>query len=203
MEWIILNHQDNIRQTLIFLHGLGADGNDFAPIIPEFNLRSDTKIMLPTAPARPITANGGYVMNGWYDIVDFSFQNPDVAGLKQTVEALRPTVEAEKALGRKVIIGGFSQGGAVAYHLGTRHSVDGIVALSTYLIDDNTPAGKIPVLIQHGTHDDIVPYRLAKSASQRLTELGYNIQFDDYEMGHHLCNQQISDLSAWFNQHGF
>lgn len=203
MEWIILNDKNETRQTLIFLHGLGADGNDFAPIMPELNLRPDTKIMLPTAPIIPITVNGGYRMHGWYDIVDFSFQNPDLVGMKATVQALLPTVEAEQALGRKVIIGGFSQGGAVAYYLGTRYGVDGIIALSTYLIDDNTPAGKIPVLIQHGTHDDIVPYRLAKSASQRLTELGYNIQFDDYEMGHHLCNQQISDLSAWFNQQGF
>ncbi len=196
--------------TVIWLHGLGADGNDFAPIVEQMRLPSAMAIrfIFPHAPSMPVTVNGGFVMPAWYDILEMQIDRKiDVPGLLASVVAIGAFVDRELArgiAGKRLVIAGFSQGGAVAYHLALSHPtpLGGLLAMSTYLatadiLDYNPANKKIPIKIQHGTHDPVVPEALGRKAAARLTSEGYQVSYQNYPMEHSVCPQQISDISEW------
>lgn len=197
--------------SVIWLHGLGADGNDFAPIVPVLNLpeRAAVRFIFPHAPSIPVTVNGGMVMPAWYDVLDMQIERRiDTEGLLLSVAAIDRFVQREidRGIGEnKIIIAGFSQGGAVAYHLAlTRpRPFGGLLAMSTYCatcdqIHDHAPHTGMAIEIHHGMHDPVVPERLGREARAFLEEHGYAPVYRTYPMEHNVCNEQIGDISAWF-----
>ena len=196
--------------AVIWLHGLGADGNDFAPIVPQLRLPPESAIrfIFPHAPSMPVTVNGGFVMPAWYDIFEMHIdRRVDTRGIIASAKAIEAFVDRELArgiAGKRIIIAGFSQGGAVAYHLALGHAVPlgGLLAMSTYLATEDiltfNPLNKdIPIKIHHGTDDPVVPEALGRKAAARLTEKGYRVSYQSYPMEHSVCPAQIKDISTW------
>ncbi|MGA7802640.1 MAG: dienelactone hydrolase family protein [Gammaproteobacteria bacterium] len=200
------------RASVIWLHGLGADGYDFETLVPELGLidRAKVRFVLPHAPYRPVTLNGGQIMRAWYDIRTLDLrQQEDEAGIRASgaiVEALIAR-EAERGVpSQRVILAGFSQGGAVALHTGLRYgsALAGVLALSTYLplpaalaAEASAANRRVPILMAHGLHDDVVPLLAAQLARQILEAQGYAVDWHAYSMGHALCPDEIVDLRAW------
>lgn len=205
----------NPTLTVIWLHGLGADGHDFVPVIPELGLPADAAVrfLFPNAPSMPVTINGGYVMPAWYDILslDGDQREVDVAGIRASREAIRQLIAAENARGvpcNRIVLAGFSQGGAIAWLTGLTHaeSLAGILALSTYLPtpellrDELNPAClATPMLAAHGRHDDVVPLAMGRAAVAVVENLGGQIEWHDYAMAHAVCLDEISDIGRWLN----
>lgn len=200
----------NPTTTVIWLHGLGADGNDFAPIVPELRLPSEVSVrfIFPHAPSIPVTVNGGFVMPAWYDILEMDIDRKvDTAGLIESVAQIEKFVARELDRGidsSRIIIAGFSQGGAVAYHfaLGYDKPLGGLLAMSTYfatadIADYSAANSTIPIAIQHGQYDPVVPELLAKKALSDLKEKGYSPEYTRYPMEHSVCPEQIADISTW------
>ena len=198
------------KSTVIWLHGLGADGNDFAPIVPELQLPDELGIrfIFPHAPSLPVTINGGYVMPAWYDILEMSIDRKiDTPQLLKSAAAIEAFIDREIERGipsSKIVIAGFSQGGAVAYQvvLGGRHQLAGLMGLSTYFatagdITKPTVAKNLPVFIGHGTIDPVVPESLGQRACQQLRDLGLQPQYLTYPMEHQVCMEEIADISQW------
>ncbi len=196
--------------TVIWLHGLGADGNDFAPIVPELNLPADlaVRFIFPHAPTMPVTVNGGFVMPAWYDIMAMEIDREiDIAGLLQSAQAINAFIGREIERGidsRKIVIAGFSQGGAVAYQVALSHEkqLGGLLAMSTYLATADAIAYSeinktIPIKIQHGVHDPVVPEQLGRKSTNALTRQGYKVSYQSYPMEHAVCPEQIRDISEW------
>ncbi len=196
--------------TVIWLHGLGADGNDFAPIVKELRLPTAmaVRFIFPHAPSMPVTVNGGFIMPAWYDISAMEIDKKvDLPGILASVKAIGAFVDRELArgiAGKRLIIAGFSQGGAVAYHLTLSHptALGGLLAMSTYLATADiltyTPASKeMPIKIQHGTFDPVVPETLGRRARTLLQEKGYQVDYQSYPMEHSVCPTQIHDISRW------
>jgi phospholipase/carboxylesterase len=207
---IELETQANPDSTVIWLHGLGADGNDFAPIVPELHLPAElaVRFIFPHAPTMPVTVNGGFVMPAWYDILDMTIERKvDIAGLMASAEQINAFVSRELEQGidsKRIIIAGFSQGGAVAYQVALSHPkpLGGLLAMSTYfataeLIDYSAANRTIPIKIQHGTDDPVVPEQLGRQATAQLVEKGYSVSYENYPMEHAVCPQQIGDISQW------
>ncbi len=205
--------KENPDYSVIWLHGLGADGNDFAPIVPELNLPSQkgVRFIFPHAPQIPVTINGGMVMPAWYDILEMNIDRKvDIDGLLSSVDAITAMIDAERQRGirsRSIILAGFSQGGAVAYHaaLSYPEPLGGLLAMSTYFatagqIVFHQANRHIPVEIQHGIHDPVVPERLGKVAKAVLERQGYKPTYRTYPMEHSVCPQQIRDISVWLGQ---
>lgn len=202
--------------SVIWLHGLGADGHDFEPIVPEL-LRPDwppLRFVFPHAPVRPITLNGGMRMRGWYDIYGLELMSvEDEAGILASVMEVERLIARERQRGidsQRILLAGFSQGGAVALTAGLTHPerLAGIVALSTYLpIAARTEARRapiqtgLPVFIGHGAVDPIVPQALGMAASQRLQAWGHAVEWHSYGMPHSVCADEIRDLSGWMERH--
>lgn len=196
---------------VIWLHGLGADGNDFAPIVPALKLpeKPAVRFIFPHAPKIPVTVNGGFVMPAWYDILEMEIdRRVDVEGLMGSVEAINGFVDREIERGLKephIIIAGFSQGGAVAYHvaLGREKALGGLLAMSTYLAGGDQIHThrnlKIPIEIQHGLYDPVVPEHLGREAKVFLEEHGYTPNYRTYPMEHSVCPEQIVDIAHWFS----
>jgi len=203
------------QHAIIWLHGLGASSSDFPPIVPELGLSADRSIrfIFPQAPDRPITINGGMVMPGWYDIkgVDIA-DKQDAAGMAESKAMLDELIEQQIKLeisSENIIIAGFSQGGAVAYHTGVRskHKLGGILALSTYIpfaeqvvVEHSKINLETPILANHGDHDPVVPIHLGKASADLLGDLGYSIQWQTYPMAHQVAMEQIRDIGNWINQ---
>ena len=199
--------------VVIWLHVLGADYNDFVPLVPELNLSKCVKFIFPNAPMRPITINNGYVMRGWYDIYDLSTNidtTTDFSGIEQSVAAINNLIQSQMAHGvnsEKIILAGFSQGGVLSYTAGllSEKPLGGIIALSCYLpgvdkiIANGAGNKQVPIFAAHGLHDPIVPYTGGIGAYQKLKQAGFNIQWHEYPMEHSLYNEEISDLANWFN----
>ncbi len=196
--------------TVIWLHGLGADGNDFAPIIPELRLPATAAIrfIFPHAPAIPVTINGGYVMPAWYDIMEMQINRRiDTEGLMASARAINGFIDRELDRGidsRRIIVAGFSQGGAVAYQVVLSHDkpLGGLLAMSTYLatadtLDYTAVNKKIPISVQHGLHDPVVPEQLGRTAVARLIKEGYQVSYQSYPMEHSVCPAQIDNISQW------
>jgi len=196
--------------SIIWLHGLGADGNDFAPIVPDLHLPQDlpVRFIFPHAPSIPVTVNGGFVMPAWYDIFEMDIDRKvDTNGLIESSRQIEAFVERELERGidsKKIVIAGFSQGGAVAYHfaLGYDKPLAGLLAMSTYFATSDivhfSDANKsIPIEVHHGKHDPVVPESLAQKALSDLEAKGYTAEYKTYPMEHSVCPEQIADISTW------
>lgn len=196
--------------SVIWLHGLGADGNDFAPLVRELRLPEilNIRFIFPNAPAIPVSVNNGYVMPAWYDIFELTLDRKiDVAQLCASAEKVHALIEREIERGvpsEKIIIAGFSQGGAVAYEsaLSFAKPLAGLLALSTYFatnetLVENSANKKIPILIQHGSGDFVVDEVLGQRAYRELTDRGYSVKYETYNMDHTVCAEQVDDIRAW------
>ncbi|MDX1804241.1 MAG: dienelactone hydrolase family protein [Alcanivorax sp.] len=196
--------------SVIWLHGLGADGHDFEPIVPELQLPADlaVRFIFPHAPQIPVTVNGGYVMPAWYDILAIDVERKvDVGGLEASSLAVGKLIEREIERGipaHRIVLAGFSQGGAVAYHTALQwpERLAGLMALSTYLAtgDRLQPADanrELPILVCHGSQDPVVPEHLGQQAVQELQALGYKPQYHHYPMEHAVCLEEIQQISQW------
>ncbi len=202
--------------SVIWLHGLGADGHDFEPIVPELQLkgRLNLRFVFPHAPVQPVTINGGMSMRAWYDILTLEQDGPvDEAGIRNSGDILVRLIEREKERGvpfEKILLAGFSQGGAIALHTAFRfpHRLAGLMALSTYLplqgefgdaIADsaNTQSPELPILMAHGAFDPVLPMALGRQSRDRITEAGYSVEWHEYPMAHAVCGEEISDIRSW------
>ncbi len=203
--------------SVIWLHGLGASGHDFEPIVPDLDLagRLSLRFVFPHAPVRPVTINGGMSMRAWYDILTLDRGGPqDEAGIRASSELLVQLLEREHARGipyEKIVLAGFSQGGAIALHTALRFEqrLAGLMALSTYLplqstveveVIDNSAAQTrdLPIFIAHGTFDPMLPLALGQHTLKVLTAAGYNPQWHDYPMAHAVCPEEIAHIRNWF-----
>lgn len=215
LESIILEPEAPANAAVIWLHGLGADGNDFVPIVDQLQLPSHSSIrfIFPHAPVRPITINQNYPMPGWYDIRSLSsFEDEDVAGIKESSVILQQLCEAQEADGiasSRIVIAGFSQGGAIALHCGMRfpRPLAGILALSTYLplaesLSDeiNEEVTEVPVFMAHGRQDDVISIDMAEQSKELLINHNIDIQWQEYDMGHAVCPDEIRDIRQWLMQ---
>lgn len=198
--------------AVIWLHGLGADGNDFAALVPELDLRHcpPIRFVFPHAPSMPVTLNGGYVMPAWYDILGADLvSRQDAAGIQRSARAITALIEHEVARGiahQNIVLAGFSQGCAMALHTGLRlpHRLAGIMALSGYLpLADTLPAERhpanahTPIFMAHGTMDPVVAPARGEASRDLLTSLGYPVQWHSYPMAHSVHPREVSDLSAF------
>jgi phospholipase/carboxylesterase len=198
--------------AIIWLHGLGADGHDFEPLVPELSWPGAPALryVFPHAPVRPVTINGGMAMRAWYDIVSLtSGRDHDQRGIAASIELTTRLVDRERARGieaGRIVLAGFSQGGAIALQSALRYPerLAGLVALSTYLLLDHRLDGEVsaanrglPVFAGHGSMDPMVPMQLGRMAADRLEELGYPVEWHSYPMPHSVCPQEVADLKTW------
>ncbi len=197
------------QHSVIWLHGLGADGNDFVPVAEALSL-PDMRFIFPHAPMRPVTLNGGYVMRAWYDIYALDLSSgEDREGIMASSDRIAKLIAREGERGipaHHVFLAGFSQGGAVALFSGLSHAerLAGIIALSTYLplaetIKAHPANSKTPIFMAHGRDDEIIPFSAGIASKERLLNLGHELAWHDYEMGHSVCQQEIADISAWIS----
>ena len=198
------------QYTIIWLHGLGADGHDFAPVADELNFPAAVRYIFPHAPQRPVTINGGFVMRAWYDIahpeIDARQDSEGIRASQADVEALIAQEVARGIAPDHIFLAGFSQGGAIALHVALRQSapLGGVLALSTYLpltetiaAEAQTTARQAPIFMAHGRNDPVVPYRLGLASREVLLELGYAVEWHEYAMQHSVCEQELHDIGAW------
>ena len=197
--------------AVIWLHGLGADGHDFEPVVPELRLppRLRVRFVFPHAPVRPVTINMGMPMRAWYDILQMGGGQEDEAGLRASQALLQALIEREKRRGvdpRRIVLAGFSQGGAIMLQTGLRYAerLAGILALSTYLplagklAAERSAANRdLPVFMAHGTHDPMIGIPRARESRAALEILGYPVQWQEYAMAHSVCGEEIADIAAW------
>lgn len=199
--------------SVIWMHGLGADGNDFVPVVPELGLgeQPGVRFLFPHAPMIPVTCNNGYVMRAWYDILEIGSINRrvDEAGIRTNRDAIRALIRRENERGiptERIVLAGFSQGGAMAYSAGLTHSdrLGGIIALSTYipsqdLIDaERSPTNAdTPIFAAHGVQDPIVPFVLGETAAQWASNQGHPVEWQSYRMPHSVCMEEIEAIGAW------
>jgi phospholipase/carboxylesterase len=198
--------------SVIWLHGLGADGNDFVPIVPELRLPAapGIRFVFPHAPVRPVTLNMGMRMRAWYDIKTLTAEGrADEAGIRESAARLGGLIEDERALGiaaGRIVIAGFSQGGALALHAALRHPepLAGILALSSYLPLQALLAAELaeanrqtPILMCHGQYDPVLPLALGVAACNWLRAAGYRVEWKEYPMQHQVCGPEILDVAAW------
>lgn len=212
LKTIELETRPNPSHAVIWMHGLGADGNDFVPIANELDLSSvgPVRFVFPNAPVIPVTINGGYQMPAWYDIaVADLVAREDEAGLRRSQATIEALIANEKARGiaaERIVVAGFSQGCAMALMTGLRHGerLAGIVGLSGYLPIAATTAAErhaanhdTPVFLAHGRQDPVVPIARAQQSRDALAALGYTIEWHEYAMAHSVCIEEIGDLNAF------
>ena len=198
--------------SVVWLHGLGADGNDFVPIVPELRLPAALalRFIFPHAPVRPVTINNGMHMRAWYDILDLTPGGPqDEAGIRDSAAILGRFVQRERDAGiaaNRIVVAGFSQGGAIALHVALRHPerLAGVMALSTYLplrtslAAEASPANRnLPILMCHGQFDPVLPFKLGSSSRDLLISQGYAVEWKEYPMQHQVCIEEVRDIAAW------
>jgi phospholipase/carboxylesterase len=212
---IELETSPNPTCSVIWLHGLGADGNDFVPIIPELRLPSNPAIrfIFPSAPSMPVTVNGGYVMPAWYDIVGRNLMDQeDADGIKQSAASIIELIEREVQRGidyRHIVLAGFSQGCAMALYIGLRlpHQLAGIIALSGYLplalslhIEKHAANQTTPIFMAHGTYDPVVVLDRAQASHALLEKLGYPVDWNEYPMEHSVNHEELADISRFLQE---
>lgn len=201
--------------SVIWLHGLGADGRDFEPIVPQLQLPSSlpVRFVFPHAPHRPITVNQGYVMRAWYDIVAMDVTHgEDARGIAASQRALEALIARERARGlaaSRVVLAGFSQGGAIALHTALRHTdrLAGVLVLSGYLplaqslAAEAAPANAdVPIFMAHGSADNVIPLWLAKRSCETLSAAGYQTEWHTYSMGHGVSLDEVLDIGSWLRR---
>jgi len=210
-----INPQTSPLGSVIWLHGLGADGNDFAPIVPELKLPSDLplRFVFPHAPLRPVTINNGYVMRAWYDILSLTIEHhADLSSIDASTKKLHELIQHEETLGiapEKIILAGFSQGAVIALTTGLTYSqpLGGILALSGYLphgeqimkqaISTNQST---PIFLGHGIEDSVVPYQLGENTYHLLQKNKYPVNWHPYQMSHSVCAEEINDIANWLKK---
>ena len=212
LEMIEIETTASPTASIVWMHGLGADGHDFVDIVPELSLpaRPGVRFVFPHAPMRPVTINGGYVMRAWYDIRDDGgVRREDPAGVRASQKSIEALIEREKARGvpsQAIVLAGFSQGGAMALHTSLRQGerLAGVMALSCSLpladalAAEAAPANRdVPIFMVHGTHDPMIPMARAVRAREILTGLGYRLEWHEYPMPHSVCLEEIRDISVW------
>ena len=204
MQAVEIETGPNPVAAVIWLHGLGADGHDFEPIVPELRLAKPVRFVFPHAPIRPVTINMGMRMRAWYDILQFGGGPEDQAGIRASQQLVEKLIESEK--GRKIVLAGFSQGGAIALQTALRYPerLAGILALSTYvplasaLESEASPANRdIPIFMAHGELDDIIPIRRAEASRELLVRLGYEVEWHSYPMPHSVCAPEIAEIAKF------
>jgi len=218
LEAIEIETARNPAASVIWMHGHGADGNDFAPAVQEFDLADAPPIrfVFPHAPMQPVTINNGYVMRAWYDVsfgdLEGKSRQADEKGVRASQAAIGKLIEREAARGipsRNIVLAGFSQGGAMALQTALRYPqrLAGVMALSCYLPlaasfpQEAAPANaKIPIFMAHGTYDPVVPYAMGSTSRDLLIQAGYDIEWYDYPMQHSVCPDEIQDISMWLNR---
>jgi phospholipase/carboxylesterase len=201
--------------AVIWLHGLGADGHDFEPIVPELVQPGDRalRFIFPHAPIRPVTLNGGYAMRAWYDITAIDRRAPeDESGIRISQATVETLIRRENGRGiaaERIVLAGFSQGGAMALYTGTRYAerLAGIMGLSCYQLlarrfaAERLPVNQsTPVFLAHGTQDPVVPLELGEDAQRQLEAAGYPVEWHTYNMPHAVCPQEVIDISAWLRR---
>jgi phospholipase/carboxylesterase len=211
---IEINSKSNHQYSIIWLHGLGADGHDFEHIVPELKLKAESHIhfIFPNAPIQPVTINGGSEMRAWYDILERSLENNvDIDGIYHSAALVEQLIAHEISIGvpsEHILLAGFSQGGVIALQTGLNypHKLAGIVALSTYFPTLDTLktrpsiANKItPIFMGHGILDSVVNIETGKAVYNTLNELQYNVQWHDYVMEHSVCIEEIHHITAFIN----
>jgi phospholipase/carboxylesterase len=212
MDAIIVEPPKKATASIIWLHGLGANGNDFEPIVPELpnEITQHSRFIFPNAPMRPITINGGMVMRGWYDIEAMDLtQRQDIAGTKESQQLVDNFIGQEMDMGiasDKIILAGFSQGGAIALYAGLRseHKLAGIMALSTYLpFADSLPKERhtanqdTSIFYGHGEYDPVIPLAHGEQSYRLLGTLGYQVAWHTYAMEHSVYPEEIKDIGQW------
>ena len=203
----------NPSASVIWLHGLGADGNDFAPVVPALGLREEAiRFVFPHAPIQPVTINGGMRMRAWYDIADGALRREDESGVRASQKLIEALIAREKQRGTRasrLVLAGFSQGGAIALQTGLRHPerIAGIMALSTYLpIADKfaaeaSPTNRdAPIYMAHGSYDPVVPLARAEQSRALLQSLGYAVQWREFPMPHSVCAEEVAEIGAWLRE---
>jgi phospholipase/carboxylesterase len=215
-ETVEIETGPNPAGSVIWLHGLGADGHDFEPIVPQLRLPDSVplRFVFPHAPVRPVTINGGMSMRAWYDIFGLDRDGPvDEDGIRDSAAILNALIAREQANGvdaNRIVVAGFSQGGAIALHAALRYPqrLAGLMALSTYLpllsyfageVVDNPAAvnADIPVFMAHGRFDPVLPMPMGRTSAERLIESGFSVEWHDYPMAHAVCAEEIEDIRAW------
>lgn len=202
--------------AVIWLHGLGADGHDFEPIVDEFDFDQlpALRFVFPHAPMRAVTINGGYVMRAWYDIVspDFAPGREEAEGVRESARQIEALLARENARGipdARIVLAGFSQGGVIALHTGLRHPrrLAGILALSCYLPLTETLSTEahranrdVPIFMAHGHADPVIPYDLGKRSSKLLKAQDYPVQWHAYAAEHTVCMEELTDIENWLNR---
>jgi phospholipase/carboxylesterase len=215
LEAIEIETAPNPDAAVVWMHGLGADGHDFEPIVPELRLPATTRIrfVFPHAPLRPVTVNQGHVMRAWYDIRALAgVRREDEAGVRQSARQVEALLARERQRGiapGRLVVAGFSQGGAMALHVGLRYPdrLAGILALSCYLPLANTlptelsPANRdVPIFWAHGLHDPMIPQAMAEQGRAQLAELGYQIDWHQYPIPHSVSAEEIADIGRWLER---
>lgn len=212
LETITIESGEKPDAAIIWLHGLGANGNDFVPIVEQLSLPDHLAIrfIFPHAPMRPITINQGYSMPGWYDLYSLEKGGKeDKEGILSTTQIIEQLCASQLDLGissQRIILAGFSQGGAIALHCGLRykHPLAGIMALSTYLClpetlpqEKSSYASSTPVFMAHGRQDDVLAYDFATSSKDILVANNITVNWHAYDMAHSVCPEEISDIANW------
>jgi phospholipase/carboxylesterase len=218
LEAIELETGKNPAVAIIWLHGLGADGNDFVPIARELDLAGvpAVRFVFPHAPLQPVTINNGYVMRAWYDVsygdLEGRSKRADEKGVRASQAAIAGIIDREIGRGissRNIVLAGFSQGGAVALQTGLRYpnALAGMVALSTYLpFMESLPAeaapanAGTPIFMAHGTEDQVVPYAMGAGSREFLERLGYKVEWREYAMPHSVCMEEVEHIGAWLRR---
>ncbi|MFI5373399.1 MAG: alpha/beta hydrolase [Candidatus Rokuibacteriota bacterium] len=201
--------------TVIWMHGLGADGHDFEPIVPELRLPASlpVRFVFPHAPLRPVTINQGHVMRAWYDIRALAgVRREDEAGVRQSARQVEALLERERQRGiapGRLVLAGFSQGGAMALHVGLRHAerLAGVMALSCYLPLGDVLATEaaaanrdVPIFWAHGVHDPMIPLAMAEHGRAQVAALGYSIEWHQYAIPHSVSAEEIADVARWLGR---
>jgi len=215
LEHIQIETNDNPEIAIIWMHGLGADGNDFVPMVRELDLDGlpGIRFIFPHAKTMPVTINNGYVMRSWYDITGLELtRREDENGLRASQKDIEAFIEREKARGipaSRIILAGFSQGCAMTIQTGLRHQeqlagllcLSGYVPLSAKLATERTDASKgTPIFMAHGRYDNVVPFNRAEASRDLLVSLGYQLEWHEYAMQHTLCLEEVQHISAWLKK---
>lgn len=215
LDAVIIEPAARHRASVIWLHGLGADGHDFEPIVPELGLPEDhgIRFVFPHAPVRPVTINNGMAMRAWYDVRTPDLRREeDAEGITASGEIIRQLIAAEVRAGisaNKIVLAGFSQGGAMTLHCGLRHPqpLAGLLALSCYLplparlaAEAQTASRSVPILMMHGVLDPVIPISAGQQSYELLRRSGYDIEWHTYPMQHSVCLEEVEHIGRWLRE---
>jgi phospholipase/carboxylesterase len=215
LETVEIETQPQPSHSVIWLHGLGADGNDFVPIVGQLTLPElGIRFIFPHAPTMPVSINSGFVMRAWYDILsaELAPKHEDERGMRDSEHAIRRLLDREVARGipaSRIVLAGFSQGGAIALQTGLRYpeKLAGLMSLSAYLplmsklSQEHDPANQgTPIFMAHGTTDNVVPVSLDIASRDHLAQEGYSVEWHEYPMMHEVCSEELVDIGAWMKK---